>query len=205
MYYIMDFSFFDSFKTTEPENNVECNHDYRLGEDAFVCRHCYQVDTKPIFALTYEQEIRRTSSSPYKRRSHFQTKIYEIQGLNRIPIPSRIYKLVEHCSNSEDIKTILQKKGEKLYYGQVFNILRDKGIDVPIFTPEELKRLFQYFATINSVYDSIKENNNLLNYHFILRKLCVLIGREDMLDYLFKLRSKRKLGQYTRIWEKIVL
>ena len=200
----MDFSFFENSFKTEPDV-VECIHDFRQGEDGYVCSKCFQVDTKPIFALTYEQEIRRTSSSPYKRRSHFQTKIYEIQGLNRIPIPPRIYKLVQNCMNSEDIKTVLQKNGEKLYYGQVFNILRDKGIDVPIFSQEELKRLYQYFATINSVYDRIKENNNLLNYHFILRKLCVLIGREDMLDFLFKLRSKRKLGQYSRIWNKIGL
>jgi hypothetical protein len=200
----MDFSFFENSFKTEPDV-VECIHDFRQGEDGYVCSKCYQVDTKPIFALTYEQEIRRTSSSPYKRRSHFQTRIWEIQGLNRIPIPPRIYKMVENCMNSEDIKTVLQKNGEKLYYGQVFNILRDKGVDVPYFTQEELKRLYQYFATINSVYDRIKENNNLLNYHFILRKLCVLIGREDMLDFLFKLRSKRKLGQYSRIWNKIGL
>ena len=48
----MDFSIFDSFRNTEPDV-VECIHDYRLGEDGYVCCNCHQVDTKPVFALTW--------------------------------------------------------------------------------------------------------------------------------------------------------
>jgi len=187
-----------------PHHN-KCEHDFVNDDGHYFCRKCNL--SRPLFVEEYipYHERRIFVSAPYLKQNHFKVKLNEIQGINAIYITEDIMSLCQGINNQEDIKKILQQHKKIKYYGLVYTILRQMNIYIPTYTREELNKLSYYFEKLIPIYENIKDpiQKNLINYHFIIGRLSIKIGREDMLPYLFSLRSKKKRLQYGRLWDEI--
>jgi hypothetical protein len=178
-----------------------CQHDYKIDDGLWVCCQCHRIERGMVDPFI-EYKDRGTASSPYDKLTHFREKLDEISGLSLL-IPEEVMKI---ClgTNPEDIKLELQRHKLKKYYSYTYVILRQKGIRIPTLLQHEKDRIIRMFKEIEIVYERIKKKSNMISYHFLLSKLFPMIGRADMVPFLFKLHSKRKIKEYETLWGKIL-
>jgi len=209
----MDFdSIFNNFqnelneeKPIEETETNNCNHEFCVDDNIKICKYCHKVEPYFVEAFTSFYDRPNLTSAPYLRFNHFRNKLNEIQGGNAIHINEEVMSLCEDCDNQEEVKEVLQKNKLVKYYPLVYTILRQKDIYIPTFTNEEIEKLHILFNNVCKVYDKMKnqEHPNLISYHFILSRLCILINREDFIPYLYSLRSKKKRLLYCNMWNEI--
>jgi len=185
---------FDLFKEEYSEPVVcdapKCEHNFMYDDGIFICDHCSVIEygiTEPFIEWS-DRPI--PPSSPYEKLTHFKEKLDEISGSNSLCIPEEVMKLCVD-NHQEEIKLTLQKHKLKKYYSCVYLIMRQKGIKVPTLLHNEKERL-------------INRKTNMINYHFLLSRMLPMIGRKDLVPFLFVLHSKRKLKEYDIMWNKIV-
>jgi len=192
------------------ENKIEnvetkCEHDFIIDENIKYCCKCFK--NEPIFVIGFVSFYDRNvpTSAPYLKSNHFRNKINEINGVNSVNIEDDIMKLCINCTNQEDIKKKLQEHKKIKHYPLIYTIMRQKNIFVPTFTNENIVKLNRLFLKVCDIFEKIKMENqhNLINYHFVLSRLCIIINREDIIPYLFILRSKKKRVMYNQLWIKI--
>jgi hypothetical protein len=149
-----------------------------------------------------EYKDRAITSSPYDKITHFKEKIDEISGLS-LMIPEDVMKVCL-SKTPEEVKIELQRHKLKKYYSYVYVILRQKGVVIPTLLQHEKDRLIRLFKEIEIIYSKIKKKSNMIAYHFLLSKMLPMIGRSDIVPFLYKLHSKRKIREYENLWEKIL-
>lgn len=196
---------FDLFKAEFPDPPVvstECQHDYQSDDGLWVCCKCCRVERGMVQPFV-EYKDRTPVSSPYDKLTHLREKLDEISGLSLL-IPNEVMSL---ClgKDPETIRLELQRHKLKKYYSYTYVILRQKKIQVPTLLQHEKDRIIRIFKEIEIVYERIKKKSNMISYHFLLSKLFPMIGRADMVPFLFKLHSKRKVKEYNTLWSKILL
>lgn len=190
------------FKEEFPEPYVfTCNHQYMLDDGIWVCCNCHRIERAMVEPFV-EYKDRPLTSIPYDKCSHFKQKLEEISGSSML-IPDEIMSV---ClgTNQEQVKIELQRHKLKKYYGCVYLILRQKGIKIPTLLQHEKDRLVQLFRGVERGYTKVKKKSNMISYYFILSKLFPMIGRMDLIPWLFKLHSKRKVKEYELLWAKIL-
>jgi hypothetical protein len=190
------------FKEEFPEPIVySCSHNYMHDDGLWVCCKCHRIERLMVEPFV-EYKDRPITSIPYDKCSHFKQKMDEISGHSML-IPNEVMQV---CLGTEPevVKMELQRHKLKKYYSCVYLILRQKGIKIPTLLQSEKDRLIQFFKRVEIIYATIKKKNNLISYHFILSKLLPMIGRQDLVPWLFKLHSKRKIKEYDLLWSKIL-
>ena len=179
-----------------------CAHDYCLDDGMNVCKICHEI--APNYVERYIPYMdRRLPSSPYNKMTHFKEKIDELS--NCVFIPEEIMELCNGLSHQEDIRLRLHQHHLKKYYSSVFSIMRQMDISIPTLQHHEKEQLCRLFLQVEHAYAKVRKKTNMINYGFILSKLCPMIGREDIVPFLFQLHSKRKVREYEVLWEKILL
>jgi hypothetical protein len=199
---------FDAFKQEIEEVyepcETKCDHNFMLDDGIYICGHCSIIQygiTEPFIEW---KDRPMPPSSPYEKLTHFKEKLDELSGSYSLCIPDEIMSLCTG-THQEEIKLTLQKHKLKKYYSCVYLIMRQKGIKVPSLSYHEKDRLINLFKQIETVYHRIKRKTNMINYHFLLSRMLPMIGRKDLVPFLFVLHSKRKLKEYDIMWNKILV
>jgi len=199
---------FDAFKEEYAEPVVcdepTCEHNFLLDDSMYICCHCSVIEygiTEPFFEYK-DKPI--SPSSPYEKLTHFRETIEILSGSNSLCIPDEIMDICKNANGQEEIKQILQKHKLKRYYSCIYNIMRQKGVKIPALLQHDKDRLIQLFKQIEKVYNRIKRKSNMINYNFLLSRMLPMIGRKDLVPFLFVLHSKRKLKEYDIMWLKML-
>lgn len=199
---------FDAFKQEIEEINIcetpKCEHNFMYDDGIYICSHCCIIEygiTEPFIEW---KDRHVPPSSPYEKLTHFKETIEILAGSNSQCIPNEVMSLCTG-THQEEIKQTLQKHKLKKYYSCVYLIMRQKGINVPSLSQYEKDRLINIFKQIEKVYNRIKRKTNMINYHFLLSRMLPMIGRKDLVPFLFVLHSKRKLKEYDIMWNKILV
>jgi hypothetical protein len=203
---------FDAFKQEIDELNIcetpcetpKCEHNFMYDDGIYICGHCSIIEygiTEPFIEW---KDRPLPPSSPYEKLTHFKEKLDELSGSNSLCIPNEVMSVCTG-THQEEIKQTLQKHKLKRYYSCVYLIMRQKGIKIPTLLQNEKDRLINLFKQIETVYHRIKRKTNMINYHFLLSRMLPMIGRKDLVPFLFVLHSKRKLKEYDIMWNKILV
>jgi ribosomal protein L37AE/L43A len=209
----------------KPKNNGRCKSCgsvdivTRVADSMRVCQGCDAVE---FIMVDNERPVKRdapkdSSSFCFKRLSHFNEWLAQIQGKDNPAVPEEIigYVMEElrrhniHNAadiNNSQIRTILKKLKLSRYYEHVpYIISRIRGVPserMPLSLEEKLKRMF---CRIQSpfVRHSPALRKNFLSYGYVLHKFVELLGEDAYLSKFPLLKSREKLRMQDSIWKAI--
>ena len=199
---------FDAFKEEFAEPAVcdvhKCEHNFLLDDSMYICSHCHIIEYSITNAYVEYKDRPIPPSSPYEKLTHFKETIEILSGSNSLCIPDEVMDICKYSNGQEEIKQTLQKHKLKKYYSCVYLIMRQKGVKIPSLFQHEKERLINLFKQIETIYNRIKKKKNMVSYNFLLSKMLPLIGRSDLVPFLFVLHNRRKLKEYDLLWKKML-
>lgn len=213
-------------KTESKTNNSICekcgilmNLNYR--ESTYVCSNCATEIT--VFLdndrLSYKDPPPEVNYFAYKRINHFNELLAQFQAKESTNIPQEVLdtilmelkkgrKSVRHLDYIL-VKNYLKKHSDKKYnqyYDHIFHIINRLNGDKPLnMTPEMEEKLRSLFLQIQEPFVRYCPPNrkNFISYNFVFSKFCKMLGYTEYLKYFPLLKSKEKLYDQEKIWEKI--
>jgi hypothetical protein len=194
------------------------------GGDGNTCTACGEsvamlkmVNTEPI--CTYGTNGgRRATAYVYKRLNHFIDHLRRVQGRESSSIRPEIINAVRaelakeriHDGDARittvKVRAILKRLRLQKHYVHVFLIAsRLSGRSAPTMTPAQEEKLLTMFADIQEPFERHcpPHRSNMVSYAFVIRKLCEVLGWFELAAYFPLLKSRAKVVEQDRIWEKI--
>lgn len=188
-------------------------------DSVLFCEKCGYTESIIINSekVSYKDPPRESSYFAYKRINHFNEWLAQFQAKETTDIPQEVYDgiLVElkkdrfidmNNLSYKTIRTILKKlKFNKFYehIPHIINILN--GEKAPVLTRQYEEQLRMMFKEIQTPFmeHCPPDRKNFLSYAYVLHKFCELLELDDLLIYFPLLKSREKLQQQDKIWEKI--
>jgi hypothetical protein len=152
-------------------------------------------------------------------KPNYKEILNQIQGKESTTIPEEVYqKILAELKKirvktkdvtKQKIRDILRKIGHAKYYEHRSNIIyKIKGIP-PITLSREIEdRLLLMFDDLLKPYAKCcpKTRRNFLNYYYVIRKLCEILGLKEILktEHLPQLKSRKKLAEHDQIWKEMM-
>ena len=141
----------------------------------------------------------------------------QFQGKESTDIPNEVYDkiLVELNKsrikdlskiNPEKMRVILKKLNLNKYYEHIPHIItKISGIPPPTMTREVEEKLRSMFKEIQEPFIIYcpKKRKNFLSYSYTLHKFCELLELDEFLPCFPLLKSREKLQEQDKLWEKI--
>lgn len=217
-------------KKTECKNKKEESicHDCQVPkvlqykESKYICPQC------GLEEVTFIDSDRPSFKDPppdanyfaYKRINHFNELLAQFQAKESTHIPKEVFDTIRKELKKERksvkqldfdlVKTYLKKHADKhynQYYDHIFHIINRLNGDKPLnMTPEMENNLRYLFLQIQKPFDKFcpEERKNFISYNFVFYKFCKLLGYKEFLKYFPLLKSKDKLYEQEKIWQKIM-
>lgn len=185
-------------------------------------RCCRECDAVEYIVIDNERPAKRdvprdSTSFSFKRLSHFNEWLAQIQGKDHPSIPENVigFVMVElkrnYINNAADVKTsqvraILKKLKLSRYYEHVpYIIARIRGVPserMPAHLEDKLRAMFRKIQ-VPFVQNSPPTRKNFLSYGYVLHKFVQLLGYTEYLEKFPLLKSRDKLRIQDDIWRKI--
>ena len=200
--------------------NKECTQILRV--DEHVCYTCARVQEESWLEQPTKAEMifkfqTHSINCGYRRINHFNEKLAQFQGKERTEIPSNVYaEILSEVEKGgmrksdmvpEDVKYILKKLGKGKFYEHV-NYITNKinGYELPGLTLDQEERLRNMFNRIQVPFSkhAPTHRKNFLNYAYIFRKFFELLEWDHLINNFSELKSREKLYEQDKVWEKIV-
>ena len=188
-------------------------------ESTLVCEKCGYTESIIIHSekVSYKDPPRESSYFAYKRINHFNEWLAQFQAKETTDIPQEVYDgiMIELKKNKfikieeisyKNVREILKKLKFNKYYEHIPHIINIlNGNKAPILTRRYEEQLRMMFKEIQTPFmQHCPENRkNFLSYSYVLHKFCQLLELDDLLVYFPLLKSREKLQQQDKIWEKI--
>ena len=166
---------------------------------------------------SYKDPPRESSYFAYKRINHFNEWLAQFQAKETTDIPPEVYQgilnelkkdpfITVKTVTYKNIREILKKLKFNKYYEHIPHIINIlNGERAPLLTREYEEQLRMMFREIQTPFikHCPEERKNFLSYSYVLHKFCELLELDELLVYFPLLKSREKLQQQDRIWEKI--
>jgi hypothetical protein len=190
-------------------------------ESKVVCPQCGLQETIIIESdiPSYKDPPPEMNYFEYKRINHFNELLVQFQAKESTHIPKEVYEMIRvelkkerktvKELNYNRVKRYLKKysdRGYNHYYDHTFHIINKMNGDKPLsMTPEMEENLRFLFLQIQKPFDKYcpPGRKNFISYNFVFYKFCEMLGYTEFLEYFPLLKSKEKLYQQEKIWEKI--
>ena len=193
-------------------------------ESKYICPKC------GIEEVTFIDSDRPSFKDPppdanyfaYKRINHFNELLAQFQAKESTHIPKEVFDAIKKELKKERkeikdldydlVKNYLKKynappKNYTQYYDHIYHIINRLNGDKPLnMTPEMENNLRYLFLQIQGPFDKYcpPERKNFISYNFVFYKFCKLLGYHEFLKYFPLLKSKDKLYEQEKIWQKIM-
>ena len=104
------------------------------------------------------------------------------------------------------LECILKRKELTIYKDSIYFIyFKLSGKSFPHITTKEYNTILNVFNVVSSIYDKYKPKGrkSFLNYHFVLKKLLIMLERVEYAKCIPPLKTHSKQNQLERVWELI--
>lgn len=192
--------------------------EYVEDDNENVCNECgYTIALLSTHDGIYTSLDNEPQINSYKKIKHFTDWLEQIQSKKGF-IPPDVYNDIKEYLNKRNItdmskiepsfmKQILKQLKYSKFYEQIPLIIRQlKGynsIDIDISTEQLLKKKFQDLQRPFYMVKP-KTRTNFLNYSYVLHKLCILIGRNDLANSFPILSNRKILIELEQIWSDMM-
>ena len=214
----------DAFAVEEYDSCPDCGRERIIipNEACAICPNteCARIDTILMDANkpSYKDPPRDGGSYySYKRINHFNEWLAQFQAKETTDIPEEVYDKIFIELKKERVKNMIKITPSKMkeilkrlklnkYYEHIPHITnRINGQPAPVMSRATEEKLRNMFKEIQAPF--IKhcpaERKNFLSYSYVLHKFCQLLGLDVFLPCFQLLKSREKLHQQDKIWEKI--
>lgn len=204
-----------------PNCNVLMRLNYR--ESVYICPDCAIECTTFIDSdrPSYKDPPPEVNYFAYKRINHFNELLAQFQAKESTHIPPEVFDMIK-CELKKERKTVkdlnyelvrryLKKHSDKKfnqYYDHISHIINRLNGEKPRNMSQEMEEKLRFlFLQIQEPFEKYcpEDRKNFISYNFVFYKFCELLGYKEFLPYFPLLKSKDKLYEQEKIWEKICL
>jgi len=191
----------------------------KIQESVLFCEKCGNTESIIINSekVSYKDPPRESSYFAYKRINHFNEWLAQFQAKETTDIPEEVYngilkelkkdRFIDMNNLSyKIIRGILKKLKFNKYYEHIPHIINIlNGEKAPVLTRQYEEQLRMMFKDIQTPFmqNCPPDRKNFLSYAYVLHKFCELLELDNLLVYFPLLKSREKLQQQDKIWEKI--
>ena len=195
------------------DNNCKnCNSsDIRYNNEYFTCVDCGYCDNSLIFCQQPLFEEGLAFKYSYMRLKHFKKILKSVTGNRICRVPDNVINDIrKHEFNSIfQLKKIMKYLGYKKYYLSaywLYKIIKNENlIELEKSTMNEMIRMFQKidscFIELRFEYD--EKRKNTFHYNYLIRKMLLILGKEQHLKHLPKMKSENKIKYSEILFKKI--
>ena len=198
--------------------NLEMLIDYE--KSTLVCTKCGVFEYYSVHVLSYNNTMRYRRKCIYKRSDNFKTILNQFfYGVNKV-VPDDVMKAIRNEICNRDnilynytipltipiLECILKRNKMMKYKNSIYFIFfKLKSQPLPYITITEKDMMLNMFNVVSNIYDKYKPNDrkSFLNYSFVLKKLLIVLGKNDYAKYIPPLKTNSKRKELERIWELI--
>lgn len=191
-------------------------------ESKFICPQCGIEETTLIDSdrPSFKDPPPEANYFAYKRINHFNELLAQFQAKESTHIPKDVFEIIKEelkknrktvkDLNYKLVKDFLKKHSDKKYnqyYDHIFHIINRLNGDKPLnMTPEMENNLRFLFLQIQEPFEKYcpPDRKNFISYNFVFYKFCQMLGYREFLKYFPLLKSKDKLYDQEKIWQKIM-
>ena len=104
------------------------------------------------------------------------------------------------------LECILKRNELMTYKGSVYHIyFKLSGKSFPHITTKEYNSILSVFDVVSSIYDQYKPKGrkSFLNYHFVLKKVLIMLGKVEYAKCIPPLKTRSKQNELERVWDLI--
>ena len=183
-----------------------------------VCIKCGEFEYYPVHVQSYNHTMRYSRRKcVYKRYDNFKTILNQFfYGGNRV-VPDDVMKAIrDEIHDGTNIlynytipltipilECILKRNELTMYKGSLYYIyFKLKSQPLPYITITEKDMMLNMFNVVSNIYDKYKPNDrkSFLNYSFVLKKLLIVLGKNDYAKYIPPLKTHSKQKELERLW-----
>lgn len=191
-------------------------------ESKYICTSCgvEEITLLDSDRPSFKDPPPESNYFAYKRINHFNELLAQFQAKESTHIPKEVFDTIKKELKKERktvkdldydlVKSYLKKHSNKKYnhyYDHIFHIINRLNGDKPLnMTPEMENNLRCLFQRIQIPFQKYcpADRKNFISYNFVFYKSCQLFGYKEFLKYFPLLKSKEKLYDQEKIWEKIM-
>jgi hypothetical protein len=175
-----------------------------------VCSRCGNSKNHNPPDCSYREGTSLHQPYLYKQSNHFRDHLKRIQGKESTEIPQDVLddiydELDKHGDDRSDvtpenIRLILKSLDHSKYYNHTMRIWSmATGKQPPSMTPHQEQELLHMFTMIQEPWARVrpKGRSNMLSYTYLLKKLCLLLGYDDLAEHFKTLKSRDKVEMMT--------
>ena len=199
--------------------NLEMTIDYQ--KSTLVCMECGLCEYYPVYVASYNhamQPLRRKCI--YKRSDNFKVILNQFFYGGKQFVPDNVIETIRDEIHDETnilynysipitipiLECILKRNELTMYKGSLYYIyLKVSGKSFPHITTKEYYTILNAFNIISNIYDKCKPKGrkSFLNYHFVSKKLLIMLGKVEYAKYIPPLKTHSKQKELERVWELI--
>lgn len=210
-------------KTEKSEIDIckNCKVEMKLiqSEGSIVCTQCGNEEHILIDSdkPSYKDPPPEAGEFTYKRINRFDEWLTQYQAKETTEIPLEVLDkilleikkegITNLCKLSmERVRGYLKRLGLNKYYEHIPHIIYClNGLPTPRLSNETEETLRAMFRQIQDIFDKVCPDNrtNFLSYSYLLRKLLELLGEDEHKKYFRLHKSREKIYQHDKVWQKI--
>jgi hypothetical protein len=193
------------------------NFDFDFLMDDKVCIECGLIQnyTSSNIGFVQYNQINKIKPSIYKPLAHMRI-ILEEMSCKRVNVCDDMICKIKHALGNKkvtykNVKKLLRKLGYTQHYLQmpcILNQIDQKRFPSLKMSSNQIDKIESFFKLFIQVYFSLslkerQNRKNVINYHYILKKICMKLKYNHVLPYLHPpdLKTIKKLDC---IWDLIV-
>ena len=187
----------------EPKHNrnlcIHCNMEMTIDyqKSTLVCKKCGLFEYYSVYVASYNhmmQPLRRKCL--YKRSDNFKVILNQFFYGGKRLVPDNVMETIrDEINNVTNIlynfdipltipvlECILKRNELMTYKGSVYHIyFKLSGKSFPHITTKEYNSILNAFDVVSSIYDKYKPKGrkSFLNYHFVLKKLLMMLEKVE--------------------------
>ena len=183
-----------------------------------VCTKCGVFQYYYVHVPSYNHTMRYSRRKcVYKRYDNFKTILNQFfYGGNRV-VPDDVIRN-EICNRDNILynytipltipilECILKRNKMMKYKNSIYFIyFKLSGVPIPNITITEKDMMLNMFNVVSNIYDKYKpkDRKSFLSYPFALKQILIVLGKNDYVKYIPKLKTHSKQKELERIWKLI--
>ena len=202
---------------------IDCNLEMLIDYERsiLVCTKCGVFEYYPYYVSSYNHTMQPSRRKCiYKRSDNFKIILNQFLYGGKRVVPDDIMEKIRDEIHDETnilynytipitipiLECILKRNELTRYKDSIYFIyFKLSGVPFPHINTKEYNMMLKVFDVVSTIYDKYKPNDrkSFLNYSFVLKKLLIVLGKNDYAKYIPQLKTKSKQKELERIWELI--